>query len=197
MEKINPRSSKSDSSKLDINCLEFLSFFFAMCGVVTRLGHKCNKVLPPAVTAFFPQGIPPLPIFGSQHDNTSAQSWAARGSCKSNMGQPIVALFSALMATTDIGTNAQRISTEDNFLADRISRFQHYFCNPNSPNFKHQLGQLDRRLLYWDVFLPSPELMSVVSSALSSPLRTELPKLPNNLGQLVPTSSTGSCFVNL
>ena len=197
MTMINPRGPKTDSSKLDINCLEFLSFFFAMCGVVTCLGHNGNNILPPAVKKFFPNGVPPLPIFGSQHDNTSAQSWAAKSSCKSAMGQPIVALFSALMATSDIGTNAQRISTDDNFLADRISRFEHYFCNPDSPNFKTQLGQLDRRLLSWDVFLPSPELISVVSSALSSPLRTELPKLPNNLGQLVPTSSTGSCFATL
>jgi len=86
-----------------------------------------------------------------------------------------------------IGLNCEHIPGVENVLADDISR-------PPSVDVDHctRVWQLTTKhpiIKTWDYFLPSPELLLLLSSRLSTTRCLGLPSLPTNLGQFVPTES--------
>ena len=170
-----------DPNYVHINCLEFIVVILQLVAIIVA----CDTLPPDTLRAIFKSGrIPAEPIVLAWCDNTSAESWANRVSSKSLKGQNLVRIYAELLRSTHLGFNCDHISTQENGKADFISRV-------TSPTLSHAewCEQIFQNLGYmrsWNFFLPSQELLQLLSSALFSAPWQVPPKLPKNLGRLVP-----------
>ena len=62
------------------------------------------------------------PVVLIEADNTTSESWVIKGCKVSLIGRALGRLQCALMITNPVGINAGHVSTNDNFIADGISR---------------------------------------------------------------------------
>ena len=116
-----------------------------------------------AATHYFmwvsPDASNPFPVVLIEADNTSAESWTIKA-CKSSLiGRELGLLQCALMITNPVGVCTGRVSTDDNFIADGISRVEN---STNADSYFRSLAQDFPQLRSCRRFQPSAELVSSV-----------------------------------
>lgn len=179
----------SDPGYLHINCLEFLLMILQLIANVVRY----QSLTPEQAHRFFPSGVPALPVLRCRTDNTSAMAWANRVTAKTPEAQRLVALYSQVLRLLTVGLNGDHIQGIVNHCADFISRPSQLLPLPPFYARAEQIFQRHPIMRTWHVFQPSPSLMSLLSSALSTEPWLEPPSLPQSLGQFVPITSTTLC----
>lgn len=126
-----------------------------------------------------------IPILLNYCDNTSACSWVTKRCRGGLIGRALGRLFMGLLLSTDIGIQAEWLSTTDNKLADLISRF-------TGQNIDYDFSRLIvdyPQLKVCRRFVPSASLLKLLHSTLlgrCSPDPMALRKLkPIDLGVLI------------
>ena len=170
----------SDPGYVHINSLEFIVVILQLAAIRTRMES-------PAWALYFPHGVPDIPVWLGETDNTVSNSWATRVSAKGSQGQGLVAIYSELLRTTRLHTTTRHLAGKLNVVADDISRNDFSL----SPRLRVQrLVNLHPLLADYDYFHPSPELARDLSSHLYSGPSTGHYELPRVLGQFKPAHST-------
>ena len=130
----------------------------------------------------------PFPRLQNRVDNRSALAWSQRAAKSSRQAQALGRVLANLLLASPLALTSDYITTSDNALADRISRCPLLF--PSSPEFD-SLKQDYPQLASCRQYLPSPDLLSIVYSALSDG-SAPTPEAHVPLGRIVPASNTGS-----
>ena len=159
---------------LSINLLEFVVIIlnYAASLLVTRLEPSAD----------------PFPRLLNRVDNRTALAWSQRAAKSSRHAQALGRVLANLLLASPLALTSDYISTSDNALADRISRSPLLFpCSPDFASLQQDYPQLDSCRQY----LPSPDLLSTVYSALSH-RSAPAPGAPVPLGRIIPASGTGS-----
>jgi len=145
--------------------------------------------------ALFPDGVTVHAIFLIWTDNTSTKRWYNKLTTKSHTGQWLLCLLGDLLQEYDIGINADNIPGLQNIIANYTSRPEQILLSPS-----HCLQQIYAKhplLSTYEVFLPSPELVAKLRSALLSKQVAVRGDLPATLGRFANTASISTCFVKL
>lgn len=182
---------KGHPDKVHINCLEFVVVILQFAAVVTRL-----RTMPPALLAkLFPNGVPANLILLVWTDNTASKKWANKLTSSSLMGQNLLGIFGSLLKASGFGIQCEHIVGESNIIADFISRPDHYHYS-----FAQRTEQIHLKypfLRIFQHFQPSPELLRLLASSLSSEPTLVLPELPPKLGRFVTDEFTTLCLPTL
>lgn len=145
------KHNNDDGKLISINVLEFLTVIISYAAAYTALTQD-------------PVTDDPNPVVLNITDNTSALSWTLHSCKKSMLGRKLARFFCGLLIGSHVGINSEWISTEENPIADAISRLKRESKNSSSThhatfdysNLQQQFPQLkDCRF-----FRPSPELLS-------------------------------------
>ena len=100
-----------DSNLISINVLKFVTVIIDYCAAYIVITTEC-------VTD------DPHPVLLSMADNTSADSWTNH-TCKSSiLGRLLANYFCFPLMDFKLGVNSGWISTDNNFVADEISRLK-------------------------------------------------------------------------
>jgi hypothetical protein len=177
---------KGNPRKLHINVFEFLGLFFAF---VISLEEVLAR----------PADFPPAPMLHTDCDNTPALSWQRKMTTASLQGQQILQLYAEFLLDSVLGVSGDHLAGELNVEPDLVSRpselYSPKLADPLSVPFSTHITQICRKLpalASWRVFLPSREILSAVSLALSSDLSWERPSAPKQRGQFVTAASISS-----
>jgi hypothetical protein len=172
---------------IHINMLEFVVVILTVAAILVAF----QTLTPDERVSWFPNGIPAIPVVRDRCDNTSAVSWANKATTSSYQGQKLLGIYSELLRCHDLCLRSDHIAGEINVVADTISRPTN--CSLSHAARSEQLFQSHPIMRSWRIFLPSPELLQLLTCALFSPLPAVPPSLPPGLGQLVRVASTSSC----
>jgi hypothetical protein len=115
------------------------------------------------VTTFFPAGRPDIPVWLGETDNSVSKSWENRATARTSQGQGLVSVYTELLRTAFIHTQCQHLAGVLNTVADDISQ------NDLSLSSSDRCLQLFRKhpsIASLDYFLPSPELLQLLSGQL-------------------------------
>jgi hypothetical protein len=130
-------------------------------------------------------------------DNISAKKWTTHTCKKSLIGQALARFFCGLLIESAVGINAKWISTEENNIADKISRIKKPQHSTHS-SFCYDFSKLKQdyaKLRYCCFFYPSPELLSMLWEVMLTqkcPNLSMVQKLKQKgLGKL--STYTGAC----
>ncbi len=106
----------------------------------------------------------PHPVVLCVTDNTSALNWTLHTSKKSIIGRALARFFCSLLIWSNVGVNAKWISTIENVIADKISRFKTTNLEPSSiPTYNYaNVQQEHKELKVCSFFQPSPKLVSLL-----------------------------------
>ena len=180
----------SDPGFVHINSLEFIVIILQFAAVITRLGTAD----PDHLRSYFPSGVPDIPVWLGETDNTVSKSWENRGSTGSRHGQSLVSVYAELLRRARIHTQCEHVAGVDNDIADAISR--NNFSLPPSARWP-QLFLKYPSIGTYDFFLPKPEFLQLLTSSLFSPYKPEVPVLPPVLGHFIPAGSiiSGSLYI--
>jgi hypothetical protein len=182
---------KGHPNKVHINCLEFVVVILQFAAVITRLRTMSDAM----IAELFPNGIPANLILLVWTDNTAAKKWANKLTSSSLMGQNLLGIFGSMLKSSGFGIQCEHIAGELNIIADFISRPDHYHYS-----FAQRAEQIHLKypfLRTYQHFQPSPELLQLLTSSLSSEPTSVLPDLPQNLGRFVTGEFTTSCLPTL
>ena len=147
---VQARAAKARTGNtISINALEYAAIIINYVATTATLANP-NQNDPYPTALFFT-------------DNIASEAWIQKGAKKSHAGKALGILQCALMINNPVGINADRISTTDNVIADRISRFPNH-ADP-SPHFI-ALSQDFPQLQQCRRFHPSAELVSTILDAL-------------------------------
>lgn len=151
------RYLKNGKSKelVDINAMEYATIIINFAASVhywITQGHGKKK------------GIK-YPLIRCFADNTSSESWTVKGCKRSFTGRRLARLQCALMINNPVGLTSDRVDTETNDIADKISRWDNE--SDVIPGFA-SLSQEYPQLKCLRRFHPSKELISLVTDALLS-----------------------------
>lgn len=190
----------SEPEYLHINQLEFASVTLAFVATQLRLTSLDNDER----QRLFPLGIPPTPLVHILCDNTTAVAWCNKITTKSAAGQQLLRILAELLLTfPHLGLASSHIPGDDNQMADLLSRpqlFSPSYTHLEPSTLPHLLSQLflkQPKLASWAVFLPSPELLSLLNFGAYSPCSSDRPVLPRNLGRIAPAKSISCGSVNI
>ena len=174
-------------TRIHINSLEFVVVMLQFAAAITRMNELDT---PAAREAFRPGGFPLLAILLIWCDNTCGVSWANKVSSSSARGQALIPIFAAMLEHSMVGLHCGHIKGELNVEADFISRppSNHLLLSPSER--REQIFQMAPRSRSWDIFVPHPDLCSMISWSLCSGLCPARPVLPKTLGHFVPGDST-------
>jgi hypothetical protein len=167
-----------------VNALEFIVVILQFAAVKARLEDRTASS---AALPCFPDRMPDIPVWLGRTDNTVSASWENRATSRSPQGQSLVSVYAELLRTSRIHTRCDHIDGIINTVADDISRND--FSLP-SPLRCSQLFQKHPLLASLDYFLPSPELLQLLTSRLYSRHSLGPCVLPTVLGQFVPAGCT-------
>ena len=177
------RLDSKHPSFLHINSAEFIAF------MLSCIVHKM------LVTAH-PEQFPPVPILHADCDNTSAVSWAHKLTSRSSQAQGLLRLYAEFLLESPLGNYPRHLAGTLNVMPDTVSRPSELYSpnldSPSDRSFRSHISQIIQRLpelASWKVFLPSPELLSLFRSALSSSAISDRPLVPETLGQFVDVES--------
>jgi hypothetical protein len=173
---------KNHPESVHINNLEFVAAMLQLAAAVVRFGTPC----PSQLASAFPNGYPSIPILKIRSDNTATECWTNRTSTASRAAQTLIRVYAELLRLTDVGCVTEWIAGTENTDADYLSRLD---LTLPLPLLFSQMSQKLPRLPSWDYFLPAPELISILESALLCDLSPEPPVLPSRLGRFEATSS--------
>ena len=144
-----------DDNFISINCLEYTTVIINYCAAITAM--KENS---------FDYSIDPHPVILSVTDNRSANRWTTHTAKKSVVGRALARLFYALLIDSPLGINSKWIETNENIIADDISRIRKESANEDSPHLQSYnyslLKQKYPALTHCRFFQPSPELLSMI-----------------------------------
>ena len=161
-----------------INHLEFIVLILQYAAIIQLMenGELDNSV-----------GVPILLIMT---DNMTAKAWTNKVTteCGALKGQDLVSILTALLRRSNLGIGAEYINTKDNTKPDLVSRIHHSLPFPLR---KQQILAVEPLAIHWRTFLPSPTLLSCLSSILHSNLDTVT--IPKQLGHFEAVSHT-SCI---
>ena len=118
----------------------------------------------------------PYPILLNIADNTSAHSWTMHTCKSSRLGKLLARLFCYLLMDSRLGINSKWIDTNDNHIADAISRIKKLQAS-SSKHFSFDYSSLQQKypqLKNCCFFQPSASLLSVIWDVL---LKGKLPSL--------------------
>jgi hypothetical protein len=112
------KNNKDDCFIL-INCLEYFIIIMNYCAslLVFETWKITNN---------------PHPVVLCVTDNTSALNWTLHTSKKSIISSALARFFCGLLIGSNVGVNAKWISTIENVIADKISRFKTTNLEPSS-----------------------------------------------------------------
>ena len=181
----------SHDDYIHINSLEFSMCIVQLAAIIVRIQTMSQSMR----DALFPDGVTVHAIFLIWTDNTSAKRWTNKLTTKSRTGQRLLCLLGDLLREYDIGINADHIPGLQNIIADYISRPEQILLSP-SDRLK-QIYAKHPLLSTYEVFLPSPELVAKLRSALLSKRVAVRGDLPATLGRFASTASISTCFVKL
>ena len=119
-----------------------------------------------ASTHFFlhnPRVNDPHPVALLTADNTTAESWIVKACMNSAIGRALGRVQCALMINNPVGLNSAHISSEDNIVADEISRINRA---SNADSYFRSLTQRFPELAGCRRFHPSSELISMIMAAI-------------------------------
>ena len=188
------------NEEVHINVLELLALFLGYVMFLTR--YKLS-----------PDSFPPFPQLVLWGDSMSANKWFRKFSTNSAMATMALRYFAEYMPNSPVQPVPQWIAGELNVEADDVSRVQELFSpklkfiyNVSYSKLIHQVLQKYSTMRTWDLFLPSPELLSDLSCVVSSVPSMAVPSRKQRLGHFVPvertffgsavnTGSSPSCFL--
>jgi hypothetical protein len=181
------RKNNEDGKLISINVLEFVVVIINYCAAYTVITteHVTDD---------------PYPVMLNLVDNTSALNWLLHTCKSSKIGRLLARLFCGLLIGSPLGINGKFISSEDNEIADEISRMKKQACDLSSqtrPSFDFtSLTQKYKQLNVCRSFHPSPELISVLWDVVlneSLPSPTEIMTLrQRGLGKLTTSVGVGA-----
>ena len=149
---------------VSINVLEFVIVIIDYCAALVA-------VMTENVTE------DPYPVLLNVVDNTSAHSWTMH-TCKGSFMAKLLAKFLCyLMIGSRMGINSSWISTDDNYIADEISRLKKMQAGSSSKHYSFDYSTLPQKypqLRSFRFFHPSPKLLSMLWGIL---LHKKLPSL--------------------
>lgn len=166
-----------------INSLEFLVVILQLVAIRVRLDTLLLEDIP----VYFPEGLPNIPVWLGETDNTVSKSWENRATARTPQGQGLVSVYAELLRTTTVHTQCQHVSGVLNVVADDISRND--FSLASSARCD-QLFPKHPSLRSLDYFQPSPELLQLLTLQLYSRHTPDPCVLPTVLGQFVPAGCT-------
>ena len=144
-----------------------------------------------AITIFESENVTddPYPVLLNWCDNKSAISWTNHHCKESPAGRALGRMFCMLLINSDVGINAKYISSEDNVVADTISRISAIkSSNPDQSFDYSKLKQTFPQLKPCREFQPSRELLSLIWRSVQtkkSPSLKEIQELKQRgLGKL-------------
>ena len=185
------RLSPGAPGYVHINSLEFIVVCLQLAATITAFETYPSHTL----CAMFPNGIPAEPILLAWCDNSTAEAWTRKVTTKSLQGQNLIKILAALFLRSPVGIDSDHIETENNGLADFISRPTSSDISPAT--YVSQIFQKAPHMHNWSFFRPNPELLQLLFSALYSEPWVALPSLPKNLGHFVRDVSTISSLPSL
>jgi hypothetical protein len=152
------RNRGGGSSLIDINQLEFVALLISYAATLVDLA---------TASAYQPEP----PVLLAKGDNTTSLSWLRRQTAdRSPAAKALAHIFATLAARGQVSVNTEHIAGVTNVMADFLSRYDDWCAKHPSPNshnafwqaFLHQFPQTRQCRL----FLPSPELLSLLWQAL-------------------------------
>jgi hypothetical protein len=173
-------------ARIHINSLEFVVVILQYAAVLTRL-HELDTQA--EQSAYLQGGFPALPILQIMTDNTVGMSWANKVTSSSSRGQALIPIFAALLADSPLGINCQHIAGILNTDADFVSRPPSNHLSLSSLERREQIFLQAPRMRSWDIFVPSSEMCSLLTSSLCTGQCPAQPEIPKSLGQFVPGDS--------
>jgi len=136
----------------------------------------------------------PYPVLLNVTNNASALSWT-NGSCKkSKVSRLLAQFFCLLVINLPLGINSKCISTDDNKIADNISRIKRESVTEDSPPFfdYSTLTQMYPELIHCSSFMIQPKLILLIWEIVLTerwPCHDEIRKLRQKpLGRLITSS---------
>ena len=145
--------TNKDGKLVTINALEYASLIINYAAATFILSHVMRS----------PRD--PHPVVLLYADNRTAEAWLIKASKASHAGRALGYIQAAIMINNPVGTNVDHVTSEDNEIADRISRIASEAV---------LLTEMDK--IYKDHpslrscarFYPSAELISLIMEALST-----------------------------
>ena len=119
----------------------------------------------------------PHPVLLNIVDNTSAHSWTTHTCKGSHLGKLLAKFLCYLMMDYVLGINSAWISTDENYIADEISRLKKLLGSQSSKQYSFDYSSLPQKypeLQSCRFFQPSPNLLSVLWGIV---LQKKLPSL--------------------
>lgn len=172
----------NDPRFISINVLEYVTVILNFCAALVALESDPID--------------DPNPIILSVTDNTSALNWTLHTSKKSMVGRALARFFCGLLIDSPLGINSEWIATDENEVADQISRLKKAEASKSNPHPDFDYSSLQQKfpeLKACRFFQPSAELTSLLWEIL---LTQKLPQpsqarqlKQSGLGKLI-TSST-------
>jgi hypothetical protein len=139
-----------DKELISINVLEFASAIIQFAGM--SLYYRKHQ-----------DPTNPFPVVLIYIDNVAAEIWCIKGCKSSLLGRALGRLLCAIMINNPVGLSTARISTEDNKVADAISRSH---SKEDSHDFFASLASTYPQLHGCVRFQPSQELLSALTNVL-------------------------------
>jgi hypothetical protein len=192
---INSTLNKGQTTDAHINWLEFIAIVINYAAVI--------------ICACLPEfHLPYPPKVKFVGDNTTANRVANKGTLRSDseMARAAARVLSSMQRPSKIGLDTEHIEGLQNTFADDLSRgvSAHECTTKMSTMSTHQLLAYTRfqtpdqwtSTMSYQRFLPSPSLLSAITTAVLNPNRIELSQIANlsDLGHLSEDSSTFITF---
>ena len=173
------------AGNIHINLLEFIVVIIQLAACITRAEQHGNP--------FQMQQLAKVLI---RTDNSPTRNWAHKASAKSERGQLLVSLYTALLDRTTMTIACDHIAGVDNSLADFLSRPPPLDSHPYSARCE-QIYRQEPKLKSYNYFRPTEEFLSLLASRLSTKQWQASPPLPKLLGRFETVDCTISCSVTV
>ena len=134
---------------ISINVLEFVSVIINYAAAITVLNQEKHT-------------DDPFPVLLDMADNTACIRWTNHACKDSLAGRALGRFLCMLLVNTNLGINAKWLSTDENLIADTISRLQDSPDKAKKFFDYSKLKQQFPQLAPCRAFLPSPELRSLI-----------------------------------
>jgi hypothetical protein len=145
------KQDNKDGLLILINVLEFVTVIINYCATLHMVSTTSAT-------------DDPYPVLLNVTDNALALSWTTGACKKSKVGRMLACFFCLLMINLPLGINSKWISTDDNKIADAISRIKKESANEDSPPFfdYSSLTQRYPELIHCSSFTIQPKLILLI-----------------------------------
>jgi hypothetical protein len=183
---------KNPSEACHINQLEMVTYLLQLAAIATAIADPSQ--MPPDVAEQL-RDCPTAPRWSIYVDNMATKFWGEKGMATTARGQLLLRVQAALYYKSDVQGMTTYIRSEDNTLADLLSRSPEPPLTHDSYSaFVAQVFLFDNRLRSYTFFHPSPILVSLLRSILLTNASYGIDCLPAALGHFerdVPATYNG------